>query len=77
MPHEVREKKIKELQDRIRSLVNYWDTVKAPNLKTQRDRLEGLAFSICNALDESFAVIDLEDGKTDLAGGLHESLWSS
>lgn len=45
---EIREEFLKH----VRSCINYWDTVDGKDApKTQKDRLEGLAFSMLVALD--------------------------
>ena len=68
----------KEFLDLVEGDVYYWGSCKLePDRDNLRTRLEGLAFSILNALDERYAVIPImEDGsvkkKLDIAGGLHE-----
>jgi hypothetical protein len=53
---ESREKTTEEIREEflkhVRSLINYWDKVEGKDSpKTQKDRLDGLAFSIMVALD--------------------------
>ena len=67
----------------VSSMVNFWDE-RVPASESQRDRLEGLAFSILSYIDgstgKSYSLIplDFEDNKffcspiNDIAGSLHE-----
>ncbi|MDF2880259.1 MAG: hypothetical protein K0R54_816 [Clostridiaceae bacterium] len=79
---EVKQKNIKELRedflDHVKNMVNYWNNI--DNLD-QKERLNGVAFSILTAIDgcagglPSFILTPTDNPECDIAGGLHEHFY--
>ena len=60
------------LFNRTKGLIDYWATVEAENLKSIKDRLDGLTFSFFSMIDDG---MKLSRGDVPFDGPLHE-LWS-